>query len=213
MEVSKTKALILYSLDSLATTITALGGERIANALEGLGVEVFRFDIWKCVNPLFQLQRLINKPDLIVYLGHGDYDKLYGQLPVGFFLPLVQLLNVDLLRDTITVTYACDSGRILGPKAPARAYYGSVEPYYVALTYPQHDFMSDFFETWLTIPLALVQGKTAGEALELYRNKCTQFISLYTMHLHDWQGAEEFKRFLTSNRDNYRLFGDGNARL
>jgi hypothetical protein len=207
------KALILYSLDSLPTTITALGGDRIAKALESLGVEVFQLDIWKCVQPLFQLQNWINKPDLIVYLGHGANDRLFGQLPFGLAIPLVDILTDELLRGTITVTYACESGRELGPKAPSRAYFGSVEPYYVALTYPQHDFMSDFIETWKTIPVALVQGKTASEALQPYKAKCSEFISLYGLHLHDWDGAEEFQQFLTMNRDSFRLFGDAGAKL
>ena len=207
------KALILYSLDSLPTTITALGGDRIAKALESLGVEVFQLDIWKCVQPLFQLQNLINKPDLIVYLGHGANDRLFGQLPWGLAIPLVDILTDELLRGTITVTYACESGRVLGPKAPSRAYFGSVEPYYVALTYPQHDFMTDFFETWKVIPQALVEGKTAGEALSLYVKKCTEYINLYGLHLRDWDGAEEFQQFLTQNRDSFRLFGNADVKL
>ena len=207
------KALILYSLDSLPTTITALGGDRIAKALESLGVEVFQLDIWKCVQPLFQLQNLINKPDLIVYLGHGANDRLFGQLPWGLAIPLVDILTDELLRGTITVTYACESGRVLGPKAPSRAYFGSVEPYYVALTYPQHDFMTHFFETWKVIPQALVEGKTAGEALSLYVKKCTEYINLYGLHLRDWDGAEEFQQFLTQNRDSFRLFGNADVKL
>ena len=207
------KALILYSLDSLPTTITALGGDAIAKMLESMGVEVFRFDIWKCINPLFQLQNWINKPNLIVYLGHGANDRLFGQLPLGLVIPLVDVLTDELLRGTITVTYACESGRELGPKAPSRAYFGSVEPYYVALTYPEHDFMADFFETWKVIPQALVQGKTAGEALVMYVGKCTEYINLYGLHLRDWDGAEEFQQFLTQNRDSFKVFGDAGAKL
>ena len=207
------KALILYSLDSLPTTITALGAERIADALARMGVDVYRFDVWKCTQPLFQLQNWLNKPDLIVYLGHGADDRLFGQLPLGLAIPLVDVLTDELLRGTITVTYACESGRVLGPKAPSRAYFGSVEPYYVALTYPQHDFMSDFFETWKIIPVALVQGKTASDALELYKAKCSEFISLYGLHLRDWDGAEEFQQFLTQNRDSFRVFGDAGAKF
>lgn len=208
-----TKALILYSMDSLPTTITALGGDAIAKMLTSKGVEVFQLDMWKCVNPLFQLQNWMNKPDLIVYLGHGADDRLYGQLPGGLVVPLVEVLTKELLRDTITVTYACESGRELGSKAPSRAYFGATEPYYVALTYPQHDFMSDFFETWKVIPQALVEGKTAGEALELYKRKCTEYINLYGQHLLDWQGAEEFKQFLTQNRDSFKVFGDADVKL
>ncbi len=207
------KALILAPLDSLPTTITALGADRIATALQEKGVEVFRFDVWKCVNALFQLQNWINKPDLVVYLGHGANDRLFGQLPLGLAVPLVEVLTDELLRGTITVTYACESGRVLGPKAPSRAYFGAVEPYYVALTYPSRDFMTDFFETWKTIPLALAEGKTAKEAFDVYTRKCTEYINLYATHLRDWQGAEEFKRFLTSNRDSLRLFGDAGAKL
>lgn len=207
------KALILSSLDTLPTTITALGAERIAKALREKGVEVFQLDIWKCVNPLFQLQNWINKPDLVVYLGHGANDRLFGQLPGGLVFPLVEVLTKELLRDTITVAYACESGRVLGPEAPSRAYFGAVEPYYVALTYVEHDFMADFFETWKVIPQALVEGKTAKEALDLYVKKCTEYINLYGLHLNDWQGAEEFKQFLTQNRDSFRLFGDAGAKL
>jgi len=208
-----TKALILFSLDSLPTTITALGGDAIAKALAQKGVEVFQLDVWKCASPLLALQNWINKPDLVVYLGHGANDRLYGQLPGGLVVPLVEVLTKELLRDTIAVAYACESGRELGPQAPSRAYFGSIEPYYVALTYPSRDFMSDFFETWKVIPQALVEGKTAGEALQLYVKKCTEYINLYGQHLNDWQGAEEFQRFLTQNRDSFRVFGNADARL
>jgi hypothetical protein len=208
-----TKALLLYSLDSLPTTITALGAGEIAKDLASLGVDIVQLDIWECVNPAFQLQNWINKPDLIIYLGHGDDDRLYGQLPIGLIVPLVQVLTNYLLSGTITIAYACDSGRVLGPSAPSRAYIGATDPYNVALTYPEHDYMSDFFETWKVIPEALVQGKSVGDALSLYQAKCTEYITLYGQHLSDWSAAAEFQQFLTQNRDSFKVFGDATAKL
>jgi hypothetical protein len=122
-------------------------------------------------------------------------------------------LNNWLLAGTITIAYACDCGRVLGPSAPSRAFFGATDPFSVALTYPEHDFMSDFFETWKVIPEALIAGKTAAEALSLYQMKCTEYITLYGDHLTDWPGAAEFQQFLTGNRDSFKVFGDVGAKL
>ena len=207
------KALILYSLSDLPTTITALGGDAIAKDLASLGVNVVQLSLWECINPLLQLQNLIGKPDLVVYLGHGANDRLYGQLPMGLVVPLVQIPTNWLLRGTVTVAYACDAGNALGPSAPSRAFFGATDPYSVALTYPEHDYMADFIDTWKVIPEALIAGHTTGEALSLYQARCTQYINLYAQHLQDWPNAATFQQFLTTNRDSFKVFGDAGAKL
>lgn len=205
------KAAILYSLSDLPTTITAVGGDAIAKDLASMGVQVVQLDVWKCINPVLQLQDWMNKPDLIVYLGHGANDRLYGQLPMGLAVPLVQVLTAYLLSGTITVAYACDCGQALGPASPSRAFFGATQPFSVALTYPEHDYMSDFIDTWKVIPEALVKGITTGDALSLYVARCTQYINLYAQHSTDWSEAPTYQQFLTQNRDSYRLFGDAGA--
>ena len=73
--------------------------------------------------------------------------------------------------------------------------------------------MEDFIETWNVIPLALMNGMTAEQALAHYKARCTEYINLYGLHLRDWPNSEEFKRMLTVNRDFYEVFGNPQAKL
>ena len=129
------KALVAAAFDSLPTSITWLAADRLATLLEGMGVDVYRFEGWKSSQPLVALQLLI-KPDIdfVVYFGHGANDRLHGQLPWGLAFPLADLINKGLIQGRIVYTVACDSGRQLGPESGAEAYFGSKDVMYVNTT-------------------------------------------------------------------------------
>jgi len=206
------KACVVYSLDSIATGVTAAAGERVAQILEDKGFTVFRFDSFKAVRSLFELQQLINPSVFVAYFGHGDADRLFGQLPIGLAIPLVDLLNMGVLREKVVYTIACRTGLDLGKKVPARAYLGSESWMYVALPAPEHNYMEDYIDTWIQIPQVLAEGKTVREAYQAYEEKVRYYLSLYEAHP-EWPNVDVYAKNLRENLIYYRLYGDPNARI
>jgi len=206
------KACVVYSLDSAPTSVTAVAGDMIADLLEKKGFTVFRFDTFKAFRTLFELQQLINPSDFVVYLGHGDADRMFGQLPVGLVTPLVDLLNAGVLRDKVVYTIACRTGLELGRRAPARVYYGSTSWMYVGLPAPEHNYALDYIDTWIQIPQVLAEGKTAKEAYEAYAERVRYYLSLYDSHP-EWPNADAYRKNLYENLAYYRLIGDPDARI
>lgn len=206
------KACVVYPLDSAPTSVTAIAGDRVAALLEEAGFTVFRFDTWKAARLILQLQQLVNPSPLVVYLGHGDADRLFGQLPVGLVSPLVDLLNAGVLRDKIVVTIACRTGLELGPRSPARVYLGSRSWMYVAFPSEEHNYMEDYIDTWVQIPRALAEGKTAGEAYAAYADRVVRYLSLYDGHP-EWPNGVVYRKNLYENLAYYGLWGNPSAKL
>jgi len=198
--------LVAYSIDSIPTTVTAYAGDKLATILEEKGHNVTKLSGLMTNRLAFQLQMALKRADMICYLGHGTKDKLIGQLPMGLLVPMVSLANRGLLVASVVHTVACLSGAVLGRRSLARAYYGSTDYMFVAYPDAEHNWLEDFTDTWLTIPLFLSEGSTDYiKALNLYKEKCTKYIKEYEKHP-EWHNGDAYIHFLQRNRDGYTVY-------
>jgi hypothetical protein len=206
--------LVLYPIDDIATSASAYVADRIANTLENKGFEVFRFDLWKANRLLFTLQQLLNPADFIVYAGHGTLDKWFGSLTAGGIIwPLVDLLNSGMLQNKLCYAVACRTSQKLGKGAPARAYMGWKVDVYVALPAVERNYLEDLTDTFLTIPLALAEGKTVQEASQAYLTKCAELKALYEANLEQWPNGDFYAMAVKNNMEGFELLGDPYARI
>ncbi len=209
-----TRVLVLYPIDDIATSASAYVADRIANTLEEKGFEVFRFDLWKANRLLFTLQQLLNPADFIVYAGHGTLDKWFGSLTAGGIMwPLVDLLNSGMLQNKLCYAVACRTSQKLGKGAPARAYMGWKVDVYVALPAVERNYLEDLTGTFLTIPVALAEGKTVREASQAYLAKCAQLKALYEANLEEWPNGDFYAMAVKNNMEGFELLGDPYARI
>jgi hypothetical protein len=209
-----TRILVLYPIDDIATSGSAYIADRIANILDEKGFEVFRFDLWKANRVLFTLQQLMKPADFIVYAGHGTLDRWYGSLIAGGTIwPLVDLLNLGLLRDKLCYAIACRTNLQLGKGAPARAYLGWKVDVYVALPMIERNYLEDLANTFMQVPRALADGKTAKEAYEAYLAKCSELKELYEDNLERWPNADFYAVAVKNNMEGFELLGDPHARI
>jgi len=209
-----TRALVLYPIDDIATSASAYVADRIANMLEDKGFEVFRFDLWKANRLLFTLQQLLNPADFIVYAGHGTLDKWFGSLTAGGIIwPLVDLLNSGMLQNKLCYAVACRTSQKLGKGAPARAYMGWKVDVYVALPAVERNYLEDLTTTFLTIPVALAEGKTVHEASQAYLAKCAELKALYEANLEQWPNGDFYAMAVKNNMEGFELLGDPYARI
>jgi hypothetical protein len=209
-----TRVLVLYPIDDIATSASAYVADRIANTLEEKGFEVFRFDLWKANRLLFTLQQLLNPADFIVYAGHGTIDKWFGSLTAGGIIwPLVDLLNSGMLQNKLCYAVACRTSQKLGKGAPARAYMGWKVDVYVALPAVERNYLEDLTDTFLTIPVALAEGKTVREASQAYLAKCAELKALYEANLEKWPNGDFYAMAVKNNMEGFELLGNPYARI
>jgi len=209
-----TRVLVLYPIDDIATSASAYVADRIANMLEEKGFEVFRFDLWKANRLLFTLQQLLNPADFIVYAGHGTLDKWFGSLTAGGIIwPLVDLLNSGMLQNKLCYAVACRTSQKLGKGAPARAYMGWKVDVYVALPAVERNYLEDLTDTFLTIPVALAEGKSVLEASQAYLTKCAELKALYEANLEQWPNGDFYAMAVKNNMEGFELLGDPYARI
>jgi hypothetical protein len=209
-----TRILVLYPLDDIATSASAYVADRIANLFEEKGFEVFRFDLWKANRLLFTLQQLLKPADFIVYAGHGSSDRWVGSLVAGGIVwPLADLLNLGLHRDRLCYAIACRTNLQLGRAVPTRAYLGWKVDVYVALPAVERNYLEDLTDTFLTIPVALAEGKTVHEASQAYLTKCAELKALYEANVEQWPNGDFYAMALKNNMEGFELLGDPYARI
>ena len=209
-----TRVMVLYPLDDVATSVSAYFGDRIASALEEKGLEVIRFDTWKATRLLFQLQQFVRPADFIVYSGHGNRDRWHGSLTMGGLIwPLIDLLNKGLLRDKLCYAIACRTGLQLGKEAPTRAYLGWNVDVYVALPMVERNYLEDFLEAFMRVPLVLAEGKTAREAGQAFLARFMELKRLYDANLDLWPNADFYSMAAENNMNGFEVLGDPEARI
>ena len=159
-----------------------------------------------------ELATRLAKIDGVFYFGHGLADRWFG---VSGMLMTPQ--NVKLLEDKIAVAISCYTGRILGRLAVneggARAYIGFTDTVYAAFPEAEHNYLADFIALWIGMPILLVSGKTAGEAVNWFVEQSNKFRELYMSKYPDWINADWYADAVDWNAKHLILHGDNNATL
>ena len=220
MEEQKKPTIVLCApLHDVATSMTFY----MANAIDEYFTKK-KYRVIRILNPTANkygfLLSLIYKPALILYLGHGVEDALVGDV-VSYYsgFPFVHKRWSRWLKNTIVFTYACLSGKDLGREAirnGALAYFGAKDVMFAALNLPEHDYLNDFIDIWSSGVIALLEGKTTGEAYDIIQSRGEEYLAKYEKMMEDkdkYPNADWFYYALRWNLDVYQLLGDENATI
>ncbi len=152
--------------------------------------------------------------DLAMYLGHGSAYSLCMEDPfcrLGF-----NLVDTKYLKDKILVANpACEVGLFFAPKMikdGGRAALASVEPMFAQFVEDEHDYQADWHDYTLLLYGSLIK-ETVGDALQAYRDRCTEFMELYQSKIGEWPTADWNYNAVRENRDEFKVFGNPQARV
>jgi len=216
----KPKVLIIYSLDSPPTVVTAETA-RIVQEILNKKCDVHVLDPVKANNLALRFVSFLKEFDGIFYFGHGSRDKLHGQLwlgpiPVGVIRAMLTVED-RFICTKIFYAVACLSAQILGDVftkfGNARAYCGN--QYYTFIAYPssEHNYAKDFIDSFVEFVRVLADGGTVGEAYHSMRRKMYEYIQLYRNMLDEWPNADFYLWAMKMNYEGFVLLGDKNITL
>jgi len=160
----------------------------------------------------FNIATKLKKYDAIFYWGHGKEVKLHG---THFFWSVISKKNIYKAGNTPFDTMACLSAKELGKFAVAtgtKAYIGTTELYYAAYPEKERDFLADWIDYTTIRQKALLDGKTFGEAYDMFVDKISAYIKLYE-GFGDYRNYDWYAEAARHNRKHTILIGDRNARL
>lgn len=159
------------------------------------------------------IARLKEDHDLIIYMGHGQADRLCGESP---FCDGITTLDAHLFKGKIVVCApACEVGQVLGPTSiykGAKAFIGATTSMYGAWEETDHNYYADWRNYFETLYKFLLTD-TVSYAMKEYKDKATEYLELYKSHEGEWANADWYVNATYVNRDRLELFGDGNARV
>ena len=215
------KVAVIYPLDSYPTVVTYYFSQR---ALEILGSRkdliIDEFPVISANRLLWILSRAFNSGyDFVIYAGHGLSSALIGQaniwiVPIGILIPMSDTSLAPKVR--IFYSVACLTGRVLGKdyvRKRTLSYVGSEDYVFVAYPTPEHNYMSDFIDTWLTFVKYVVRGYTVGHAFDKMKARMKHYIDLYEEKERVWSYASFYKNAMLRNYSGFSLFGRRDVRL
>lgn len=162
--------------------------------------------------PFYNLRVKEKKYDMIIYLGHGEKDRLMGN---NLFFSLINPRNVGKLKGSIIATMACFSSEVLGRVAiqkGVRAYIGCKKEYMAFFPEIEHDFLDDWRIITESYFKALLDGRTAMAAFSEFQLMGKQYLQMYREHYHEGHYWWYF-RALKHNLQNTELLGNPEAKL
>jgi len=152
--------------------------------------------------------------DLAMYLGHGSPYALCMEDPfckAGF-----NLSDTKYLRNKILVAApACEVGQFFAPKMiqqGGKAALASVEPMYAGFVEDENDYQADWHDYTLTLYRTMIK-ETVGDAFQAYQDRCAHFLELCTSNVGQWESADWYINAVRQNRDEFKLFGNAQARV
>ena len=151
-------------------------------------------------------ERLAKNVDTIVYIGHAVKEKIYGQLPRGYKVPMIDHKNITLLDGKVMLAIACFGGSLGDDaiKAGARAYIGWTTWVYVGGLEPEHSYVADFLRTHLRLVIDIAEGNEPSVAIENFKTLAMKYEEEYEKERYPmW---DVYRRFMQSNRLNIRVF-------
>lgn len=169
------------------------------------------------------LDESYDRPYFINYFGHGLPDRLLGLAEHKLLKNFDPLILMRAFRDkdkyvlynNVIYTWACSSMQVLGKwavnDAGAIAYFGNNEPIRFTRFDIDRDYIEDYTDISLTIPMAMLKGASVSEAYEKFQKKVDEFIVKYTL-INNAIGTH-IAQSLRNLRENYIYFGDGSFRF
>ena len=204
------RALLVAPDHDYATHGSHAVAKTIADWMAEKGVDVTLVENNNATRGRVALEISRLRPSLIIYLGHGEKDLLYGQVPPGNSTPLIKdTINPHVLQGTTTIAIACLSLDLLGNAAVCSGcdiYIGSNAIYYLPGATDDRNYLEDFTRCILPMVVSLVQGESAADALNEYKALCLEYEKTY-----EEIGTEEaltVKTWMASNRLSMKGLGE-----
>ena len=213
MKMRKSKILIIAPLVDIPTVTSNLAIMELMNYattkpnldidfLWGLGAN----------RTFFNFKTSLKKYDGIIYYGHGKENKLHG---THLFWSIINPKNIEKLRGATVSTMACLSARELGKIAiekGVKAYIGTEEIYYAAFPEKERNYLKDWVDYTTIKEKALLDGKTFGEAYELFQKRASKYLNIYKSNFnkrnYDW-----YYESTLHNLQHTKLIGDNSAKM
>lgn len=200
-------AIIIIPYLSSETLVSHSVGIEVANYFRSRGIK------YLCLSGIFTIRPIVTRimqhirntetpPHLLMYFGHGEKDNLIGsERPNIRFKSLRPITedNVEILKDCIVYTVACNSRVSLGEKAilkGAICYYGTTIPLDVLMK----DEFKLFIDVFSEVPKRLADGYTTYDAYNSFDNKIRECI-------HDVESGSDDENALIRIIGNYDIIG------
>jgi hypothetical protein len=215
------EVIIAVPLMDIPTIISTTAGDALVKYARNRGWNVTYLFGLAATRPALEsslwFRQMISKKSVagIFYLGHGLEDSWLGN---HYFWRLVDLANVGHFKDKVIWNMACLTGKELAPVAiqrGAKAFFGHLTYFYAAFNESYHNFMDDWVDYVLSPVRALLDHKTCGEAMSIYRETVEKYLVKYAQLKSEFPD-EEIGWYISSARDNlryFKLFGDRDATL
>lgn len=161
---------------------------------------------------LFDIKNAMKNYSGIIYYGHGKETKLHG---THLFWSVISVNNVKRLKGKAISTMACLSAKVLGKVAiedGVSAYIGTDEVYYAAFPEKERNYLNDWIDYTISKDKALLDGKTFGEAYEIFEKKASQYLNIYKQNIH-YRNYDWYYEATLHNLQHTKLIGDKNVRL
>lgn len=201
------KILVIAPLMDIPTATSFDTASHLIEWAQARGHTVLTLTGSAALRPLLVFRMLAQNPDLVSYFGHGTENALIGSF---IFYAMANPSVAPMFQETIVHTMACLSAVELGHAmihAGSPAYFGA--DYYLLAAFPEpdHNYLADWKDYMTVIPKSLLDGESTGMAFERYRQRCTEYIQLYTQNLSEWANADWYIQATQQNRDRYHLIG------
>ncbi|KKN07791.1 hypothetical protein LCGC14_1063290 [marine sediment metagenome] len=210
---TKAKILIISPLQDLPTITSNMAINEIMSYaatknnldidyLWGLGANRTFFN-WKTA---------LKKYSGAIYYGHGEANRLIG---INMFRSIVNKKNVHRLKGVGVSTMACSTLKDLGIEAikkGVKAYIGTEEVYYAAFPEKERNYLADWIDYTTVKDKALLDGKTFGEAYEIFAKRATKYLNIYKANL-NYRNYDWYYKSTLHNLKYTKLIGDKNAKF
>ena len=160
----------------------------------------------------FNLKTSLKQYDGIIYYGHGKENKLHG---MHMFWSIINPTNIGKLKGIGISTMACLSLKELGKVAMEKgvsAYIGSDEIYYAAFPEKERNYLTDWIDYTTVKDKALLDGKTFGEAYDMFVKRATKYLNIYKSNL-NYRNMDWYAESIAHNIKYTKLIGDRNAKF
>ncbi|HEC37827.1 hypothetical protein LCGC14_0223420 [marine sediment metagenome] len=211
---NKAKILIISPLQDIPTITSNLAIAELMNYaatkydldidyLWGLGANRAFFS-WKTA--------LKKGYDLIIYYGHGEKNRLIG---INAIRSIINIKNIHKLKGAGVSTMACLSLKELGVaaiKKGVKAYIGTDELYYAAFPEKEYNYLSSWIDYTTVKDKAILDGKTFGEAYNLFVKRATKYLNIYKAKS-GYRNYDWYAKSTEWNIKHTKLIGDPNTKI
>ena len=169
---------------------------------------------------LVRLRIMERKRLAIFYYGHGTKETIIGDEFINRQMPRSHLVTkslenpanrkvIELLRDSLFFTVACDSAEDLGSwlvDNGVRAFVGSTQPMWITQDVDwDKNGVADITDVMTLAPRRLLEGVSLDQAVEDFRGRALEMMNTYQFEV----GDPDLSKMMDLNVRDYRVIGDG----